>query len=287
VVVNNDPDSAGTAATERSLNLLLQEGFEAKVLALPGGLDPDSFIRNQGATVYRELLGAAPTYLDYLTERAAAKHDLTRPEGKVAAANSVMTYLVRVPNPMLRSELANRLAGRLRMDDRLLREELRRAAVESRGELKARPDGAAAKPTVAERQLLRAVLESRELAEEFLPVIVGEGICEGLLTESLFRQIHDAHQRGEEIDFSRVEEWAGEEGQRMAFASLFDSGQPPDRDRVGACLSALKKRKLEQERDRLQAAIETAEREKDAAKLAQLLQDKARLMKELGLLRRS
>ncbi|HET7099527.1 MAG TPA: DNA primase, partial [Terriglobia bacterium] len=45
VVVNYDPDSAGIAATERSLNALLEAGFEVKVLALPGGLDPDSFIR--------------------------------------------------------------------------------------------------------------------------------------------------------------------------------------------------------------------------------------------------
>ena len=36
VVVNYDPDSAGMAATERSLALLLEAGFEAKVLALPG-----------------------------------------------------------------------------------------------------------------------------------------------------------------------------------------------------------------------------------------------------------
>ncbi|MGB9487978.1 MAG: DNA primase, partial [Terriglobia bacterium] len=93
VVVNYDPDSAGVAATERSLTLLLEEGFEAKVLALPGGLDPDSFVRKQGAGVYRELLAAAPSYLDYLTERAVAKHDLNTPEGKVAAANAVMPYL--------------------------------------------------------------------------------------------------------------------------------------------------------------------------------------------------
>ncbi|MGD0922587.1 MAG: DNA primase, partial [Terriglobia bacterium] len=77
VVVNYDPDSAGVAATERSLNLLLEEGFEAKVLALPGGLDPDLFIRRQGAAAYRDRLAGSPTYLDYLTERAVAQHDLS------------------------------------------------------------------------------------------------------------------------------------------------------------------------------------------------------------------
>jgi DNA primase len=282
VVVNYDPDSAGVAAAERSLNLLLAEGFEAKVLVLPGGLDPDAFVRRQGADAYRQMLASAPTYLDYLTERAAAQHDLSRPEGKIAAANAVMKFLVHVPNPLLRSELANRLAARLRLDDRLLREELRRAAAESRAELQIRPESPLPKPTLAEQQLLRAVLENPALAEEFLPAIMDEGLSKGLMTEALFQQIWVAHQQGQRIDISGVEEWAGAEGQRMAYASLFGSGETPDRDQVGGCLKALRRRKVEQDRDRIQTAIELAEREKNAEKLAELLKDKAKVMKELS-----
>jgi len=289
VVVNYDPDSAGVAATERSLNLLLEEGFEAKVLALPGGLDPDSFIRRQGVAAYKELLAAAPTYLDYLTERAAAEHDLSRPEGKIAAANAVMSYLVRVPNPMLRAELASRLAERLRLDDRLLREELRRAARESRSVIKPPPAPAGTQATPAERQLLRAFLESEELADEFLPVMAEEGVCEGLASEALFRRLLEARQQGEPIDVARAEEWAGAEGQKLAYASLFESGDPPDRSQVVACLQVLRLRKVEREGEKLRAALEAAQRERNAEKSAQLLrakalldQDKAKLKKELA-----
>src|SRR5712671_3460547 len=49
VIVNYDPDTAGQAATERSLSLLLEQDFEVRVLALPGKADPDKFIREQGA----------------------------------------------------------------------------------------------------------------------------------------------------------------------------------------------------------------------------------------------
>ena len=287
VVVNYDPDSAGMAATERSLTLLLEEGFEAKVLALPGGLDPDSFIRRQGVAAYRELLGAAPTYLDYLTERAAARHDLSRPEGKIAAANSVMGYLARVPNPLLRSELANRLAERLRVDDRLLRDELKRAAAESRGELHVKPEATAPKPAVAERQLLRAVLESEGLADEVLSAIVAEKLGEGLVTETLFRRLAEARQQGEKLEVSRLEEWAGDEGQRIAYSSLFDAGEAPGREEAAACLTALRRRRIERERNQLQAAIEAAERDKNTEKLTRLLQDKAKLLKELAELSRA
>ena len=286
VVVNYDPDSAGVAATERSLNLLLEEGFEAKVLALPGGLDPDSFIRRQGAAVYRERLSAAPTYLDYLTERAATQHDLSRPEGKVAAANAVMPYLARVPNAMLRAELANRLAERLRLDERLLREELRRAAGEGRPGIETPAGTAAARATPAEKQLLRAFMESDELADEFLAKLVDEGDCEGLATESVFRQLLEVRRREEKVEFSRLGEWLTPEAGRLVFECLFDSGEVPDREQVSACQRALRRRRVERERDKLQAAIQEAERAQDGEKLAKLLEAKAKLVKEIAALGR-
>ena len=70
VVVNYDPDTAGQAATERSLSLLLEQDCDVRVLALPGGKDPDNFIRGEGAAAYRKLLEAAPAYLEYLIGRA-------------------------------------------------------------------------------------------------------------------------------------------------------------------------------------------------------------------------
>jgi DNA primase len=286
VVVNYDPDSAGVAATERSLTLLLEEGFEAKVLALPGGLDPDSFIRRQGAAPYRERLANAPTYLDYLTERATTQHDVSRPEGKIAAANAVMPYLARVPNPMLRAELANRLAERLRVDERLLRDELKRAAGEGRREIKARIEGAASSATPAEKQLLRAFIENEELADEFLGRLVDDGDLAGRASEEIFLKLLEARRRGEKTDPARFGDSLGTEAQRLVYESLFAAGETPEREQVEACLRALRRRRAERERDRLQAAIRAAEQAKDQAKLAELLEAKALLVKELSQLGR-
>ncbi len=287
VVVNYDPDSAGVAATERSLGLLLEEGFEVKVLALPGGLDPDSFIRREGAPAYRERLASAPSYLDYLTERAATAHDLSRPEGKVAAANAVLPYLSKVPSPMLRAELANRLAERLRLDERLLREELKRAAGEGRQEFRPRPELARGNATPAERQLLRAFLESEELADEFLAPLVEEGTSAGLAAEGIFRRLLETRRRGEKFEISRLEESLAPEEKRLAYESFFTSGDAPDREQVVACWRALKRRQAEREREKLQAAIQVAEREQDRTRLNELLKAKAKLAEELAQLGRA
>ena len=48
IVVNFDPDTAGAAAAERSLALLVSEDFEIKVLTLEAGFDPDLYIRRKG-----------------------------------------------------------------------------------------------------------------------------------------------------------------------------------------------------------------------------------------------
>ena len=285
VVMNYDPDSAGVAATQRSLDLLLEEGFEPKVLALPAGLDPDAFVRKQGAEAYRERLAQAPTYLDYLTERAAATHDLSRPEGKVAAANAVLPYLVKIANRLLRGEVANRVAERLRLDDRLLREELRRAAGAGRGEIQRPADSVSPRVTPAERDLLRAFLEDKDLVAEFLPPLIEQGACEGLATESILRQMFDRSRSGEPLDVTELGEALEPELRRLLFESLLGEGDMPDRDRVRAACLALERRRVERQREQLQLAIQAAERQNNRQRLGELLEAKVRLLKELAKLK--
>jgi DNA primase len=281
VAVNYDPDSAGVAATERSLALLLEEGFEAKVLALPGGLDPDSFIRKQGSGVYRELLAGAPSYIDYLTDRALATHNINTPEGKVGAANDVMPYLARVPNPMLRAELANKLAERLRLDERLLREELRRSAGAARSEVRIQPEAAAPKATTAEKELLRAFMEDQGLADELLPQMVEQGMLEGLVTEPIFKRFLELRRQGENAQPAALEEPLNAEARRALYESLFWAVEPPNSGRIDRHLRALRARRARAQLDKLRGAIQQAIQLSDWVKARELEQSKADLENEL------
>ena len=281
VVVNYDPDSAGVAATERSLALLLEEGLEAKVLALPGKLDPDSFIRKEGSGRYRELLSGAPSYIDYLTDRAIITHNLATPEGKVGAANAVLPYLARVPNPMLRAEMAGRLAERLRLDQRLLREELRRVAGTARTDVRIQPQSVALKVTVAEKELLRAFVEDQELADELLEQMVDKGLVEGLLTEPIFQRFLELRRRGEKAEPSALEEPLNAETRQALYESLFWEVEPPDRGRIDRHLQSLRARRARHQLDALRAAIQEALQADDREKLRELERVKLNLQNEL------
>jgi len=281
IVVNYDPDSAGVAATERSLALLLEEGFEAKVLALAGKLDPDSFIRKEGSGRYRELLSGAPSYIDYLTDRAVTTHNLSTPEGKVGAANAVLPYLARVPNPMLRAEMASRLAERLRLDQRLLREELRRVAGPARSEVRIQPAAATLKVTVAEKELLRAFVEDQELADGLLPQVVEQGMLDGLLTEPIFKRFLDLRRKGEKAEPSALEEPLDAEARQALYDSLFWAVAPPDKGRIDRHLQSLRARRARRQLDVSRAAIQAAIQASDWQKVAQLEKSKSELEKVL------
>ena len=106
VVVNFDPDTAGARATERTLGLLVEEEFQIKVLALEQGFDPDLYIRRKGKDAYAEALRHSQRYFDYLIERARTQFSTRTPEGKVKAVNYLLPHIQRVPNRIVRDELA-------------------------------------------------------------------------------------------------------------------------------------------------------------------------------------
>src|SRR5581483_8427691 len=135
VVLNYDPDSAGVAATDRSVVILLEEGFEVRVLRLPGKLDPDLFIREHGAAAYRTALTGAEPFFNYLANRALELHGGSTGESKLAALNFVLPYLTKVPNAVIRSELIADIAQKTGVSATVLGEEFRRAAMGRRAAL--------------------------------------------------------------------------------------------------------------------------------------------------------
>src|SRR6202023_436064 len=173
---------------ELSVTLLLEKEFDVRVLSLPGKADPDKFLKEQGVDAYRNLLAQSPPYLDYLIARAR-QMDRTTAAGKVAALNFLMPYVQRLPNRLLRSEWATRIASELRVDEPVLREALRRAAAERRSEVKPTASllGPAVKP--AERQLIRMLFEAVEFREKLASELASAELHRGLETRKIFEAL--------------------------------------------------------------------------------------------------
>ena len=254
VVVNYDPDTAGVAATERSLVLLLEKEFDVRVLALPDGADPDKYIREHGAENYGKRLRDAPTYLDYLIARAR-QMDRTTPEGKLAAVNFLMPYAQRIPNALLRSELASKIAAELRIEEPVLREAMRRAVAERRSEVKQNPDLLASPIRPAERRLLYMLVEAEGFREN-LALRMAEGSHhKGLETERIFEVLIETARAGVRPDPAALAESLAERDRRLLFEILFEPAQEASWEEAESCLVALKRRVVEQEISELQRRL--------------------------------
>jgi DNA primase len=257
IVVNYDPDTAGQAATERSLTLLLEKEFDVRVLALPGGADPDKFIKEKGVEAYAKLLTQSPPYLDYLIGRAR-QMDRTTAQGKVAALNFLMPYVQRLPNRLLRSEWATRIASELRVDEPVLREALRIAANERRSEVK--PKAMLLTPAVkrAERQLIKMLFEAAEFRERLAQEIAGANLHHGLETRNIFEALILGLAAGEIPDASAIGSRLEDKDRRLIFEILFESLPEGTWDDAESCLSFLRNLPVTEELATLQRQIEAA-----------------------------
>ena len=96
VCVNFDQDEAGQRAARKSLEVLLGEGLRVRVVELPEGHDPDSFLRAEGGDAYRRRLEEAPEALEWLMRRAEEANDVSSPEGKARFLGALLPVLIRV-----------------------------------------------------------------------------------------------------------------------------------------------------------------------------------------------
>jgi len=170
VVVNFDPDYAGSNAAERAIQLLLDEGLHVRVLTLDGGLDPDEYVKQNGAEAYRARLDAAPGYFHWLADRARARFDMRSADGRMDAFKSLLPAVQKISDKLSRAAVANDVASLLGVDPGLVLDQFKKAATERRGAL---PDAARSHARIEipaiERILVQALVSSDETRREILP----------------------------------------------------------------------------------------------------------------------
>jgi DNA primase len=292
VIVNYDPDTAGQIATERSISLLLENDFEVRVLALPAlnmtnvdgtkhskNADPDLYIREMGVEAYSKLLKEAPPYVDYLIGRA--RHmDLSTGEGKLRAVNYLLPYVQKIPNRLLRSEWATRIAQQLRLDEPVLRAALSKAAAERRSGLKVAPElvGRTAKPV--ERRLIRMLAEADGFRKTLAERLQESRSYEALETEKIFAALIAANLADDRpIQATELAGKLEERDRRMLFEILFEESSELTWEEAESCLESLQNRQAERALAEVQRSIEA---NPAPAELRNLLTKKQELMRRLA-----
>ncbi len=291
IVVNFDPDSAGVSATKRSLEMLLEQGFKVNVLTLPNGEDPDSFVRKNGAAAYKQMLKKSLPYLEYLLGRALKEHDVARPGGKVEALNALLPFLAKIPDRIERAEYADRLADRLKLEGKIVREELKKAAAGKQHRLNPQSVSIATQLLPAERQLLELLLADETLCKRVMRDLDTD-LTANLATGPLFAAMKELLSKGLKIDFTSLKNHLEESKSRFCnsqlselviAASEIDTSDPEAlQTRAHQAIAALKRTSLEHQMAVTQIEINEAQKSGNSVKVTELSLKKLDLWRQLS-----
>jgi DNA primase len=283
VVLNFDPDSAGMNAAEKTISQLVEEDFAVRVVVLPGGLDPDRFVKEHGVAEYTTAVRNAMRYSDYLIERAQALNGARSPESKVRSLNFLLPHIRRIPNAIIRREFAENAAQKLGIESSLVLQELKQAAQQRLESVRASQPRAV---TEVERILLSALIlpeadSARALAAETLSQHP-EWFAD-LATAPVIEVLVNAPAPESPLDA------APDDSSRALFAAaLHASSEVPEpadgregqRDQVRGALETLHERYRERRSRELRAAMSEAQRSGDEEMLRRLMQEKIALDRE-------
>ena len=136
VVISYDMDQAGRLAADKATKLLEEVGVEVTLLKLPGGKDPDEFIRNSGPDAFQKVLEGSQSKFDYTLDRTLSKYDLSDPQQKIQALAELRASIACFASSSEREVYIGVVADKFSIPAKSLREDVDRLIARQRREFK-------------------------------------------------------------------------------------------------------------------------------------------------------
>jgi len=275
VIVNFDPDNAGANAAEKAIQLFLDEGMQVRVLSLDGGLDPDEYVKQNGAETYRAKLESASGYFHWLADRARGRF-----ENKMEAFKFLLPSVQKISDRLERAAIASDLAAYLGVEPGMVLDQLKKAAAERR------TPAAPAKPAVPqipglEKFLIQTLLSSELVRAKVLTDLNPEHFMAREIVEALRHQFES----GSPVTFSSIEGRLSPPWQALLHevaAADEISDEALALEQAQACLRRLESDLRRKQIDELRAKVKTAEREGRVTDALGIIAELERLRKEMN-----
>jgi len=118
-----DMDVAGNTATQRGINLAQAQGFNIKVITLPGENDPADVISKHPGE-FKKLIENAKGIMEFYFEGTLSRHDSNTPDGKKDISKILLPVIKKIPNKIEQSFWIQELTKKLGVNEEAIRAEL-------------------------------------------------------------------------------------------------------------------------------------------------------------------
>ncbi|MGD8307054.1 MAG: toprim domain-containing protein, partial [Ignavibacteria bacterium] len=127
VVLLFDSDVAGIKASMRSIEILLKQDMEVKIVSLPEGEDPDSFVNKFGKDKFDDLLKTAENFVEYQTRYFDSMNKFDNPADAAETIREIVKSLALINDELKRNLLIKSIAKKFNLREKLLESELDKA----------------------------------------------------------------------------------------------------------------------------------------------------------------
>ncbi|MFA6583023.1 MAG: DNA primase [Elusimicrobiaceae bacterium] len=164
IVVLFDGDEAGIRAALRAGKILASSGLYSKIALLPGGVDPDDYVKENGAQALENLIGAAVDVASFHTGLVLKEMKMPlSAQDKAKAADILAETVAIVPDEIVRAEWIRETSERLGVTETAFANRVREQARSGGFQAEAKPAEAPAaekipEPPAEERDIVRYLL---------------------------------------------------------------------------------------------------------------------------------
>ena len=131
-----DGDEAGSNASNRGGIVLLNGGVKVKVIPLPQGNDPDSFIREKKGDGFFNISKGSKPFMEYIINKESAESDLKSIDGRVKCINAVIPFLSLMNNSVEKSMYISSLAEKTGVSEKAIMDEMSKNKVKDKAKVK-------------------------------------------------------------------------------------------------------------------------------------------------------
>ena len=170
VVLVFDSDKAGRSAAEKGFEVLHEKGLQVKIVFLPEGKDPDSYIQENGADNFIEKIKTAKPYLESYIDTVVAGKDGNSPSKRVEMANKVLPMVGKVNNLVERNSLLEYFSFKAKIDDASFLTELKKSFLRNQPRIDV-PETETNSALNLERHLVQLILSGKETAQRVFKAV--------------------------------------------------------------------------------------------------------------------
>jgi DNA primase len=136
-----DADRAGINAALRGIDLLVEEDMNVRVLLLPEGEDPDSYVKANGKAGFESFLKSnSQDFVDFKRDQLQATLDFKDPQQRAQAIHEIAATLARIPDQVKMAVFIDAAAEKLGLSPEVMHRAIQQALGE-RARLENRQEG--------------------------------------------------------------------------------------------------------------------------------------------------